>query len=153
MGAKRIRMTTLREVSADATIRMNTLRALFSKGSGTDRRREPRKEVKHMVAYYWNGENPVPHTVRDVTRQGLYLVTDHRWWIGSVLLMTLQDTRSKDQTANRSIAVQAKVVRYGADGIGLQLLPPAKNKIWSWSNDEPRVADQKSLLQFVSAAA
>jgi hypothetical protein len=57
-------MTTLREVSADATIRMNTLRAWFSKGSGTDRRREPRKEVKHMVAYYWNGENPVPHTVR-----------------------------------------------------------------------------------------
>lgn len=51
---------------------------------------------------------------------GMYVLTDERWYIGTVVRNTITDER--EPTAERSITLNAKVVRWGNDGVGLQFM-------------------------------
>ncbi len=85
-----------------------------------DPRRAPREPSPGLAAYYWNGAAPEAHGVRDISSSGLYLVTEERWYPGTLVLMTLQRTECGEEVAERSIAVQSRAVRWGHDGVGLQ---------------------------------
>ncbi len=94
-----------------------------------DPRKAPRVLATGLAAYYWNGEAPVAHGIRDISSSGLYVVTEERWYPGTLVLMTLQRSDLGEEMAERSIAVQSRAVRWGADGVGLQfLLPEAKDR-------------------------
>lgn len=90
---------------------------------------------KSLVAYYWNGSVPVPHLVRDISRTGIFLYTDERWYPGTMLQLTLD---FKTETAGRlpgavpveSTRVWSKAVRFAADGVGFEfmLLKAAERK-------------------------
>jgi hypothetical protein len=93
-----------------------------------DPRKAPREAAPGLEAYFWTGAAPEAQPVRDVSSSGLYLVTDERWYLGTRILMTLQRTDCGDEAVERSIAVQSRAVRWGPDGVGLQLeLPDAKD--------------------------
>ncbi len=93
-----------------------------------DPRKAPREPTPGLAAYYWTGAAPRPHRVRDVSSSGLYLVTEDRWYPGTLVLMTLQKMPFKEEAAERSIAVQSCAVRWGQDGVGLHLeLPDARD--------------------------
>jgi hypothetical protein len=89
-----------------------------------DPRQAPREPAPGLAAYYWNGASPKAHTVRDISATGLYLVTEERWYPGTLVLMTLQRTGDEEKAAERSIAVMSRAVRWGNDGVGLQFVLP-----------------------------
>ena len=64
------------------------------------------------------------HSIRDISSTGLFLVTEERWYPGTLVLMTLQMSDLGEEMAERSIAVQSRAVRWGSDGVGLQFVLP-----------------------------
>ena len=87
-----------------------------------DPRKAPRMPAAGVAAYYWNGAAPMAHGVRDISSSGLYLVTEERWYPGTLVLMTLQTTERGEEEVERSVAVQSRAVRWGPDGVGLQFV-------------------------------
>ncbi len=94
-----------------------------------DPRKAPRTPAPGLAAYYWNGSAPAAHGIRDISSSGLYVVTEERWYPGTLVLMTLQRTDCGERVAERTIAVQSRAVRWGPDGVGLQfILPDEKDR-------------------------
>jgi PilZ domain len=118
---------------------MNWLaRMLFRKHRKTERQKAPQ-----LDAYYWNGAKAVPHSVRDISSTGAYIVTEERWHLGTILMVTLQGTDEYiDARPPLSISVQSKVVRSGIDGVGLTFLFPNKESALAHG------ADRKAFIAF-----
>src|SRR5208283_4114474 len=85
----------------------------------SDRRRAPRQPMPGLVAYYWTGSTPRAYQIADISISGFYVLTEERWFPGTMVLMTLQRTDSAGKNLDDSIAVQSRVVRWGSDGLGL----------------------------------
>jgi Flp pilus assembly protein TadG len=92
-----------------------------------ERRKATRQEAPELVAHYWDGAAPLAHDVRDISSTGLYLLTEQRWYPGTVVRMSLQSGSVADTDPDRSITVSAKVIRSGSDGVGLALVLPEKH--------------------------
>lgn len=86
----------------------------------TQPRKAERESLLGLAAYFWTGGTPVEHGVRDISPTGLYVLTDERWYPGTIVRLTLTDRR--ERTAERSITVSASVKRWGNDGVGLQFV-------------------------------
>ena len=101
-----------------------------------DRRRAERRPAA-LVAFYWNGGPPQVHQVRDINLKGLYIYTTDRWYPGTTVMITLRE-RVDDELSPSSdaIAVNAKVVRHDAEGVGFQFV-------------STRPEEQKRLANFV----
>jgi hypothetical protein len=114
-----------------------------------DRRKALRIPLPGLVAYYWTGSAPRAYQIADISSTGFYLLTEERWYPGTMVLMTLQRTDSDGQNLEDSIAVQSLVVRWGSDGLGLAfvLLPPGEGDERS---QRLRGADKKSLERFLA---
>jgi hypothetical protein len=113
-----------------------------------DRRRAARYKSLPLVAYYWDGAEPVAHGVLDASLTGLYVLTKQRWYPGTVVTITLQRARAAATDPERSIAVHAKVVRAGTDGVGLAFLPAPPVDSRRSEDSVKRTADVKMLHQF-----
>ena len=82
-----------------------------------DPRYSKRESLPGVVAYFFNGGPPAPNTIRDISLDGMFLYTSERWYLGTVIRVTLSDRRLP--TAERSIAVNAMAIRSDQDGVGL----------------------------------
>jgi len=119
--------------------------SLFSK----DRRRSDRQAVEKLAVYYWTGAAPVQHEVRDISPTGLYVVTDERWYPGTVVKMTLQRTDGTEENVEH-IAVESKAVRWGEDGVGLAFVL-LDDQHGSNEKDSPnRGTNRKAMEKFLS---
>jgi hypothetical protein len=87
-----------------------------------DPRKAPRNPAPGLAAYYWTGSAPKAHSVKDISTAGLYLVTEERWYPGTLVLMTLQKEDGEEEGDERSISVYSRAVRCGEDGVGLQFV-------------------------------
>lgn len=85
-----------------------------------DPRKAPREALSWLVAYFFTGGNSVAHGIRDISATGLYVFTDERWYLGTVVRITLTDRR--EPTPERSFTVNAKAVRSGDDGVGFHFV-------------------------------
>ncbi|HEX4757931.1 MAG TPA: PilZ domain-containing protein [Terracidiphilus sp.] len=94
-----------------------------------DPRKATREPLPGLVAYFFTGGVPAAHGVRNISSTGLYVLTEERWYIGTVIRITLTDRH--EPTIERSITLNAKVVRWGNDGAGLQFILQGKK-------DQPR---------------
>lgn len=112
---------------------------------GGERRKAERRAIPGLVAYYWDGGPPVAHPIREISLTGMYLLTEERWYLGTVVTMRLQQTES----AENSIAVHAKAVRWGTDGVGMSFLPPEQNPSLKGHDPRGHGETQKSLESFV----
>jgi Flp pilus assembly protein TadG len=104
---------------------------------------ERRTAIRHpdpkVVAFYWDGSAPTSHPIRDISSTGLYLITEEKWYPGTVVTLAIQDQDSVQQSASTptfSVSVNAQVVRSEADGVGMEF-------IW----DSPQ--GKKDVQQFV----
>jgi hypothetical protein len=85
-----------------------------------DRRVARRKRWPRLVAYDSKGGSLEVHGVKDMSANGLYLITEERWPLGSRVTMTLQRTDGLDDDPRKdTITVQLRVIRWGNDGVGL----------------------------------
>jgi hypothetical protein len=91
-------------------------------GGDLDSRGLPRECVPGLSAHFWTGGAPRVHSIRDISPNGLYMVTDERWYLGTRVRITLTKTDDQDESATRSITVEAEVVRWGNDGVGLSFI-------------------------------
>ncbi len=113
-----------------------------------DPRKAPREPAPGLAAYYWTGGVAEAHNVRDISSTGLYLVTEERWYPGTLILMTLQETGSGTESSERAISVHTRAVRWGEDGVGLQFILLNKQDARSGKKIVD-AADQKELERFL----
>jgi hypothetical protein len=88
-----------------------------------DLRDAPRESLPGLAAYYWTGAAPKAHNIRDISSTGLYVVTEERWYPGTLILMTLQASEEVEYNSENAISVHSRAVRWGNDGVGLQFIP------------------------------
>jgi uncharacterized membrane protein (UPF0127 family) len=114
-----------RSVPAPITLvkkRLDLFRNWLKRRWSPDARKAPRQSAPGLSAYYWNGSTPSAHDIRDVSSTGLYLLTEDRWYPGTLILMTLQDMDGEDNGTKQVISVKVRAVRCGNDGVGLQFV-------------------------------
>ncbi len=87
-----------------------------------DARDSPRKPGTGFTASFWTGGGPQVYEIRDVSDTGLYVVTDERWYPGTQVRITLTMPDAKSPNGHRSLVVEAKAVRWGNDGVGLEFV-------------------------------
>ncbi|HLI03891.1 MAG TPA: PilZ domain-containing protein [Terracidiphilus sp.] len=114
-----------------------------------DPRRAPREAAPGLAAYYWNGAAPEPHGIRDISSSGLYVITEERWYPGTLVLMILQRTDGGEELAERSIAVLSRAVRWGHDGVGLQFVLADDRNGKQAGNGPAMGADRKEFERFL----
>jgi hypothetical protein len=51
------------------------------------------------------------------------VVTEERWYPGTLILMTLQEADAEEEGVGRAIAVHSRAVRWGNDGVGPPVYP------------------------------
>lgn len=85
-----------------------------------DPRKAQREMLTGLVAYFFTGGRPVAQNVRDISSTGVFVYTEERWYPGTVVRITLTDQH--DPSTERSLTVNAKVVRATNDGVGFQFL-------------------------------
>jgi len=109
-----------------------------------DPRKAPREQSPGLAAYYWTGGPPEAHEIKDISSTGLYVVTEERWYPGTLVLMTLQGTEFGEEVEERTICVHSRAVRWGKDGVGLEF-------VLQKECDDPSVsaADRKVLDRFL----
>jgi hypothetical protein len=109
-----------------------------------DPRKAPREQAGELAAYYWTGGPPEPHQIRDISSTGLYVVTEERWYPGTLVLMTLQNPAFGDEVAERTICVHSRAVRWGKDGVGLQFVLQT-----DMADTSMAAADRRALHKFL----
>lgn len=88
-----------------------------------DRREAPRKMLPNLVVHYFDGTGAATHIVRDISNTGAFIYADFQWPPGTIVKLTLELTRVVyDRSAPKPRALQAKVVRCTARGLGVQFL-------------------------------
>ena len=120
----------------------------LARSKSRERRNAERHSAPQLVAYYWNGANATPQSVRDMSTSGIYIVTVERWYPGTVVLLTLQKVAEDgDARSPRAIGVQSKVVRSGPDGVGFAFIFPTAAHTGK-SNAFIQGADRTAFIEF-----
>ena len=114
-----------------------------------DPRRAPRERAPGLAAYYWNGSASKAHSVRDISATGLYVVTEERWYPGTLILMTLQNTEAGADIDERSISVLSRAVRWGNDGVGLQFVLNGEENPHKGKSSQIDGVNKKELTRFL----
>lgn len=112
------------------------------KHSPADRRRGERRSSPELAAYLWIGTLPKPASVRDISSTGVYLLTRERWAPGDLVSMTLQRRGPLEGSFDRRVAVQARAVRWGDDGIGMSFVLPTGVDLRLWESPLKSAAEQ-----------
>ena len=123
-------------------------RLFYREGLTQERRIAERKESPKLVAHYWDGAAPLAHDIRDISSTGLYMVTEQSWYPGTLVMLSLQAPGASADDPDRSISVKARVVRMGADGVGLAFSLPEKQSSGGTRNTLLGGADQKTFQRF-----
>lgn len=114
-----------------------------------NRPRAKRHPLPGLVAYYFTGAAPEAIPVGDISATGLLLMTSNRPFVESVIRITLQRTDGSGAHLNDSITVNALVVRWASDGIGLTFIPSPPGTTSDGGAEQGTPADQKTLQSFL----
>lgn len=79
------------------------------------------------VVYYWDGSVPHPHPIRDISQSGVFVYTSERWYIGTMLHLTIDVVTERtvdgsQSEVTESMKVWSKVIWHGEDGVGFQFI-------------------------------
>lgn len=86
----------------------------------TDPRKGQREPRAGLVAHFLTSAVPQASTVRNISKTGLYVETEERWYPGTIVRLRLTKVSNGEQREERSITLQASVAWWGNDGVGLQ---------------------------------
>jgi len=121
----------------------------FLRWLSTDRRASKRHPLPGLVAYYWTGGAPQAFHIADISNVGIYLLTDERWFPGTMILMTLQRTNTDGDDPDDFISVLTKVIRWGSDGVGLTFVPSNTVDLNSGEPLPDSGVGKKALYRFI----
>lgn len=132
------------------TSKPSSLKTWLQNWLSSDRRRASRQPLPGLVAYYWTGSAPRAYQIADISSTGFYLLTEERWFPGTMVLMTLQRTDSSGKNLDDSVAVQSRVVRWGSDGLGLAFVVSRSIDPSNGDSLRENGVDRKTLERFLS---
>jgi hypothetical protein len=121
----------------------------FLRWLSTDRRASKRHPLPGLVSYYWTGGTPEAFHIGDISEHGLYLLTEERWYPGTMILMTLQRTNTEGDDPDDFISVLTKVIRWGTDGLGLSFVPSNTVDLRTGAPLPDRGVGKKALHRFI----
>lgn len=130
------------------SLKVRFLRWLFPPPAASDRRRGERMRAPGLVAYYWTGGAPQTFKLGDVSKSGLYLLTEERWLPGTRIMMTLQ-TKDGSEDIHR---VESEVIRWGVDGIGCAFVESGFVDLNNGEIVEDQEFDRDAFEQFLNRA-
>jgi hypothetical protein len=93
----------------------------------SDRRRAQRLRDPAVLAFYSAGGESEAHRVRDISATGAYMYTEQRWYLGTLVQITLDIAPTGPENERRevpvpSITLWCKVVRHDEDGVGMEFV-------------------------------
>ena len=88
--------------------------------------RASRHVVPGMVAYYWDGDTPKEHVVKDISESGMYLYTTERWYEGTIMKLSLR--KGEANAKGPCLSVRGRIIRHVADGVGIQFMMRTKDE-------------------------
>ena len=115
----------------------------------TERRRAKRKDALPLEACYWDGAESRPRRVKDVSIEGMYLLTEQRWYPNTLITMALTRTDREPSDPMRSIRVVTRAVRSEADGVGLAFVYPPADQSGKGALGKDGEANRKMVLEFL----
>ena len=124
-----------------------------------DTERAARRAVDQFAAYRWDGHNLKQEAVRDISSTGVYILTEERWRLGTLVFLTMQKEGPLQVNPEGRIHVRAKVARCGEDGMGLAFVWEDDPKSRQWESlresliEQARPGDMRSLVLIVEAVA
>jgi hypothetical protein len=107
-----------------------------------ERRKAERRTSPELAAYHWTGTFPKQEIVRDISATGVYLLTTERWNPGDTVSLTLQRKGPLEGNFERRVAIQARAVRWGDDGIALSFILPEGMDLRLWESPLKSAAEQ-----------
>jgi hypothetical protein len=116
----------------------------------TERRQGKRQTALPLAAFYWDGGIPAPRQVRDISSEGMYLLTEQRWYPNTLITMTLTRSDKIDGDPDRSIRLTARVVWSGTDGVGMEFVLPRTRRSQDEDNPFLGEANRKTLIEFLA---
>ena len=125
------------------------LRWLFPEAASTDRRRGERLPAPGLVAYYWTGGAPTAFQLGNVSRSGLYLLTEERWLPGTRIVMTLQKENGGKASSDDISRVESKVIRWGEDGVGCEFVQSGFVDLNTGEIEEGRSFERQAFERFL----
>lgn len=98
----------------------------------SERRMAPRQAHPPILVYYWDGSTPQQHQMRDCSPLGAFVNTEERWYIGTLVRLTLVLDRGHapdpaEIPESESISMFAKAVRHDDQGVGVSFVTPHAN--------------------------
>jgi hypothetical protein len=129
---------------------MASIKSWFERLWSEERRQGKRQKSLPLAAYYWDGGVPAPRQVRDISLEGMYLLTEQRWYPNTLVNMTLTRSDKSEGDPDRSVRVTARVVRAGTDGVGMAFILPRTRRPQGTEDSFLRETDRKTLHQFLA---
>ena len=126
------------------------MRSRFARLWSKDRRWAKRHAALPLVVHYWDGASPEPRQVRDISVDGMYLATEDRWYPNTLIKMTLTRSDKAKVEPDRSIAVTARGLRAGTDGVGFAFILPSSMQAVDADSDFHQQADLKTVKAFLA---
>jgi len=106
-----------------------------------------------LVVYYWTGSAPAAKEIRDISSTGLFVLTEDRWLLGTLIMITLQSANTSNDEAVRSITLLARVVRHEEDGIALNFVTPNSNLSRQEKDQLDVLTVQRELDEFMASVS
>ncbi len=108
--------------------KVNEWKRWFRRIGYPEQPRAERRIPSGFAARQANNPASKPFTIKDIGSGGLYLLTEERWPLGELIPLTLKVEGPPENRSEYQVALQARVVWHGEDGIGLSfVLPPGVN--------------------------
>lgn len=104
-----------------------------------------RESLPWVGAYFFNGGTPAPAAIRNISFNGMYVITRERWYPGTIVRVTLSDWRLP--SPEHTVTVNAMAVRWGKDGVGLRFIFPKPRHGEPASPDEQLVEVTREQLK------
>ena len=111
---------------------MSFIANLAAKSGLVERRRDGRASPNELTASYWSGLEEKRARIKDISPTGAYLLTNHRWSVGTKLTLTLQNRSRKYKDSSSQVRLVGEVVRLDNDGVGVSFVQKG-NGAEQWS--------------------
>lgn len=129
------------------------IRAWLSSIFSEEQRKAARSRTPPLIAYFWDGGRPVAHPVKDISPKGFFLSTEERWLIGTLVMVTLQRTKSDPARPDSSIIVMSKVIHHADGGVGFTFIPVDNAALGQKPGYGSHAANRKALDRFLQRVA
>lgn len=95
---------------------------LSAKMGLAERRKDERVSARELLVSCAAGLEEKRIKIKDISPTGAYLHTGHRWFVGTKLLLTLQNRSQRQIDAASQVQLVASVVRLEKDGVGVSFI-------------------------------